>query len=79
MNYKFDENTGRGYPNRVEEREEKGFVYICSEISTIPASGGPITEAAPRKRQSNPKAFVSLSSPSISTRMIDVKQMYAAG
>ena len=44
----------------------------------IPANGGPIIDEAPRNRQSKPKALVNLSNPNISTRMIEVKQIYAA-
>lgn len=46
-------------------------------IFGVPAIGGPTREAIPWKRSSKPKALVSLSRPSKSTRITDVKPTYA--
>lgn len=44
---------------------------------SVPAMGGPTSDAIPWNRSNKPKALVSLSKPSKSTRITDVKPTYA--
>lgn len=54
---------------------KNGIEYVCVASYSAPASGDPTIVAAPLNRISNPNAFVSLSRPSRSTRIIDVSEM----
>lgn len=54
----------------------KGEMFV--DALSFPINGAPKIAAVPRNKISKPKAFVSLSNPRRSTRMIDVSDMYPA-
>lgn len=58
-------------------------MIILVSLNTVkskfsPAKGGPMIAAAPLNRLRRPNELVNLSSPTISTKMIEVNDMYAA-
>lgn len=44
----------------------------------LPARGGPMIPAKPRNKLRRPNELVNLSNPTISTKMIEVNEIYAA-
>ena len=54
---------------------KNGIEYVCVASYKAPAIGEPTIEAAPLNKIKRPKAFVNLSKPNKSTRIIDVREM----
>ena len=51
---------------------------VSKKHTNLPAKGGPIIAAVPLNKLRRPNELVSLSSPTISTKIIEVNEMYAA-